>query len=1418
MTSRIDISAPATINLLGTLEAALPPGTISLSDPANGTITVTIAAANAGAALSASSAGGAMISSNGNIAIITGVQSQVNAALASLEITEPAKATTDTIIISATDPAALPGQTAIAVNIASTVGPAFAAPPATMSLGAYSLSALSGLVLGDPQATALAAGGLGTSETLQITLAVASGILLLPGVSSLSGVSASGIGTGNILLTFTADQLAAVNTLLAGLVYAAPAAASGLAYGMRNIAGPLNAASTSGNIVLKISGTTHPASIVSSGADTAILGAENLGAGATLTISGVTSDLGGITGAAALNITPDGVFTAPYNTIALGGTSLDFGTLTAGALNESGALFIADGAVFGGPVNLGSTGLIDFTGTLEAAAQAQNLNQLAVSLAAGAIITGSGTLLAGNFSEAGVIAGPGTILAGGGETLVINAGSITGGTQLDVAPGGVMELGPLNPLFGVFNATPLTIGAGTTLGFLGQSGGQPATGIFADTLAQAGGVFVINSPGLFAGTITGFAPGDRLIFPGLTGLTLLGITANSFIVAGQDSNDITQSYTINAAIPSGTQLYVGTDAEGDGEVSLRDAQPDIFINGITASVYAIIAKTGTAQPIQALEILPQYWTTQALTLTLAAGAGVLSDPGFATATSLTITASSPTALEADLAGLAYTGNTGATLDTLLITSSSGLLAGLEALIPIYLNTLAGTLGGFNDSGFAALFSGVNTLAFGGAAAPGEIVITAGEAVFGDQLAVGGISGTALVIDGGALGIFDAGANAALAAGVTIGDATGAGQLDILTNAFSVAGKVLLASGGADVSGALTIAGSLALAGQGAENFQLQGALTAPSLSIGTAGTFTATGTARAAFAALTDSGTLSLFDTAAITAAAASIAGTLALGGSARLDVQNGLTSSGYIAIGPDAALLAETLSQPSGSISLAGLLELANGLAFAGSINLAGGTLIAPTIALRSSALLTGFGTLEAAAGLGTLVLAGGNINASGALLLDENISLSNGATIGIAASAALDAAHAITGGSVDFSGGSAELTINDLAQFKSQVLNMLDHDAIDLIGIAPSLVTFAAGSISARDTSGNAIGGFLLSIATGQPSLSITSDGHGGTLLTLNGDMPCFARGTRLLTPDGYRPVEVFKPGDPVITQGGASRAIRWIGRRTLDLAAADASPVRFAPNALAPGVPKRPVLLSPLHAVFINGLLVPAMHLVNGATITRPPAAAVTYFHIELDHHDVVLADGMAVETYLDTGNRGQLYQEQGVRGVLGPPCAPLVTSGPRLATIRHKLHGIALDAGFSLTYYPALRGAAAQTSLLPRIKMQNGRRIARFTLPPSAQNLALAARSAAPAETNPDSEDRRNLGICLEEIFVHDHTLPLGPHLGPGWHRRAPDDIGTWMGGAGALLNLPPGLGAITLSLSAIIQSWQPPQLDLNLPPA
>jgi hypothetical protein len=299
----------------------------------------------------------------------------------------------------------------------------------------------------------------------------------------------------------------------------------------------------------------------------------------------------------------------------------------------------------------------------------------------------------------------------------------------------------------------------------------------------------------------------------------------------------------------------------------------------------------------------------------------------------------------------------------------------------------------------------------------------------------------------------------------------------------------------------------------------------------------------------------------------------------------------------------------------------------------------------------------------------------------------------------------------------------------------------------------------------------------------------------------MPCFCAGTRLLTPTGYRPVEFFSPGDPVITIGGIARAVRWIGRRTLDLSLEPrAQPVRFASGALGPGIPARPVLLSPLHAVFIDDLLVPALHLVNGATVTQEPQSAATYYHLELDRHDVIMADGMPAETYLDNGNRGALYHEQGTRGISGPPCGLLVTTGPKLAAIRRKLHNIALEAGFSPTYTFSLRGAAAHTAILPRISRKSGRRIARFRLPPNAAALRLAARAAAPADTDPDSEDRRKLGICLRDAG--------GAALGRGWLARAPADNGIWMGASAELL-LPPGLATLTLDLAAVVQSWRPP---------
>jgi collagen type I/II/III/V/XI/XXIV/XXVII alpha len=142
-------------------------------------------------------------------------------------------------------------------------------------------------------------------------------------------------------------------------------------------------------------------------------------------------------------------------------------------------------------------------------------------------------------------------------------------------------------------------------------------------------------------------------------------------------------------------------------------------------------------------------------------------------------------------------------------------------------------------------------------------------------------------------------------------------------------------------------------------------------------------------------------------------------------------------------------------------------------------------------------------------------------------------------------------------------------------------------------------------------------------------------------------------------------------------------WTGRRHLDLAqrpdAAALRPVRIAAGAIAPGVPERDLRVSPHHALYLDGLLFEAQALVNGTTITRDMAARyVTYHHVELAAHDIILAEGLAAESYLDTGNRNAF--EGGAACDLFPmfdkpsmavTCVPLVREGAALTTVRARL---------------------------------------------------------------------------------------------------------------------------------------------------
>ena len=136
------------------------------------------------------------------------------------------------------------------------------------------------------------------------------------------------------------------------------------------------------------------------------------------------------------------------------------------------------------------------------------------------------------------------------------------------------------------------------------------------------------------------------------------------------------------------------------------------------------------------------------------------------------------------------------------------------------------------------------------------------------------------------------------------------------------------------------------------------------------------------------------------------------------------------------------------------------------------------------------------------------------------------------------------------------------------------------------------------------------------------------------------CFASGTKLLTPRGPVAVEALREGERLATPRGLV-AIAWIGHRRTDLRRHprphDVMPVRVRAGAFGPRQPRRDLVLSPDHAVFVDGALVPIRHLVNGTSIAQEDWDHITYWHVELARHALVLAEGMPCETYLDTGNR-------------------------------------------------------------------------------------------------------------------------------------------------------------------------------------
>jgi hypothetical protein len=292
------------------------------------------------------------------------------------------------------------------------------------------------------------------------------------------------------------------------------------------------------------------------------------------------------------------------------------------------------------------------------------------------------------------------------------------------------------------------------------------------------------------------------------------------------------------------------------------------------------------------------------------------------------------------------------------------------------------------------------------------------------------------------------------------------------------------------------------------------------------------------------------------------------------------------------------------------------------------------------------------------------------------------------------------------------------------------------------------------------------------------------------------CYGAGTAILTETGEAAVETIRPGDTVMTLVDGvptPRTVKWVGHRDFDLSRHPkreaVAPIRVTRGALGDNLPHRDLMLSPDHCLFIDGGLYPAKLLVNDMTIVRDlTATAVSYHHIELDQHAVMIAEGVPAESYLDTGNRA-FFSSAGLATVLHPEfnineslrcwetdaCAPLTVKPELVQPVWQRFADRAVAMGYSAPVYETTQDAGIHLVVdgkIVRPLATEGKTIT-FMVPGKADSVRLVSRATRPSALTPWLDDPRTLGVAIRSVTLR---VPSGesvmnadhPSLRDGWH--------------------------------------------------
>jgi T5SS/PEP-CTERM-associated repeat protein len=982
------------------------------------------------------------------------------------------------------------------------------------------------------------------------------------------------------------------------------------------------------------------------------------------------------------------------------GTVVNAGILTGGATGTG--IYLADGGTVINQANAQIQSGDDGVTTQGSAAVVTNAGIINAGIGGAAVDLFAGGTVA-NLAGGTLTGDWGISIQGAANNSVVNDGVITGEAQSGVfLTGGTVTNqagGTISGNWGIADsgAAGTVITSGTIIGTSGT----------AVTLASGFANLLVDNPGaVFNGVVDGGnASGGTVVSTlelGAASLqgTLSGLGAN-FIDFGNVLVDPGASWTLSGS----NTLALGATLTDQGALLLNGAT--LFANGTetigaTAGVAASVTLTGAAR-WAATTLVDGGAGSGAISVGnkagLEAGPAVLGAAAGSNG-SLTITDAG-----SEFAAISLTvGQAGGGQLTIENQASALVLGNIDVGAAAGATghvTVTGTQSALSNTGlFIVGDSGLATLAInaGGSVITSASVLGSGGVVI---TLAGGAGGSATTSAGAVIAnTVSAASSSANVSGtgsywqidgaLTVGNA-GFGSLSIsqgaTVDAFSA--DLAAASGGSGVitvsgtGSALNLSGSLSVGDHGAGELSILGGGTVSTgdLTIGNANA-ASSGNVDVEGAGSTlhiaDGGILNI-------GVAGGGSGILTIGTNATLTFNGTIVEAGHASFNNNGGLAdPDTFEFTTASNAGLGENDYSLYLGNIGAVQVADGT-----GTWNAAMLLTGTSVADAAdnidndtrgqwqlSGGGTLVINANTVDAGQVIVFEDNTDtlvigqLVNGGSGGISGQPPVvleGAENLLQAGGFDatiwgYRAGD-KILFNNLAVVSDQIVN---GNTLELLGVGNTDL----GSLVFRSKAGDApLGKTAMAAAAAQ--------------------MACFASGTLIETVAGPRAVETLAVGDEVVTLLGGPGRIVWVGSRAVDCARHPRPeavwPVRIAAGAFGENVPERELFVSPDHAVYVDNVLIPAKHLLNGTTIRQVQRRRVVYHHIELAEHNVVLAEGLPAESYLDAGERANFHGETVIR--LFPDfathsaqvwetdgAAPLVVAGPQLEVVRLALAAI------------------------------------------------------------------------------------------------------------------------------------------------